>query len=564
MLKFPFIRLSDPKKPKGLAESRCRRNYAIIAVLFLLATNSAYLALYFRTPADHVYTGIGHEAVTDKLVYYSQIEQGRAGHVFMINTQTPEPQRPLLFSPHWYLVGQSAEWLHISPQLSYHLYRLLFSLVFIIMLYPLLARLFSNYGQRLMSAAAVFLSSGLGWFYFLLHPEINNPDLHWLQTFNYTPAALYVTEMVTFESFAQSPLFILSYLFIIVIFYFFVRRAREPFRWRTDGLLLLVTILFVLIHPYDAIIMLSVLGSWSVWRLWRTKDWIVFGRLLLLGLAVALAGSYHLWAFWQEPALAGWLKQNITLSPAFGSYAWSFGFLLPLAAIGLYYFWRYRRYDRWWQLIFIWAVMQLILVYLPLATNRRLSNTWFIPVSLAAAYGFFAVMSRLKTYIVQAGIGAVCAMLIFSGTVYQVAQYIWYVPKLDEKYAYYLDPYIWPALTFAHQRLDVSRVLLVNEEYLAALFAGYSQTRLYFGHQHQTVDAYLKNQQREWFFAPPVSPTALKNKADFLRQGGISDILIYKPTMQTDYQWIKELPGVVSVYESPLVEILSTRPLARN
>jgi hypothetical protein len=92
---------------------RSRIIFWLIALVFLCATNAfIFFGYSFQSVGRH-YTGINIFGAADKLVYYSQIEQGRQGLIMMKNLHTSEMQKGLFFAPHWWLIGQTGRWLNI-------------------------------------------------------------------------------------------------------------------------------------------------------------------------------------------------------------------------------------------------------------------------------------------------------------------------------------------------------------------------------------------------------------------------------------------------------------------
>ncbi len=512
------------------------RWYVGIILLFLLATNAGYLSSWFRTPPSHRYTGIGLESLGDKLVYYSMIEQGREGMLFMKNRHTSEDQRALLFSPHWYLVGMTSQFLTISPVASYHLYRLLFTLIFLWLLYLFISKLYATERERYLAYATVLFASGLGWYFLELHPEIVRPDLHWMYTFQQHPVDIYVTEMNTFINTVQSPLFIVSYILLLLNIYMFINATLRS----STGITMLLfgtTLLAALIHPYDIIILSAVLGSWSVWYLARFKSWQPLWRLIPVALALLLSVSYWLWIFSHEPALVGWLKQNITVSPRLSMYLWGMGIFGPLWALGLWALYRSKEKNPWWVFVAIWSSINWLLIYLPFQTNRRFSTAWFIPLSLMGFYAIRYLLRRMRSFVFQSALLILFLILGFSGVLWRVVVYVTYTPSLGEKYGVYHDPYVADLLSFARKNFKPDDIMLASEGFISMTVGAFAPVRLYAGHGHQTANFLLKNQQAEWFFAPPQTSTALNRKEDFLRSARIDHIVLYKPALK-DYAWL--------------------------
>ncbi len=538
-------------------ETRKQRWFIGIGVLFLLATNIVFVRLYLETPPGHQYTGAGLEAVADKFVYYSMIQQGAEGRLFMQNVHTSEPQLGLLFSPHWYLIGMTSRLLDMPIPLAYHLYRWIATVGFLLLLYSFIRKLFAHTGDQIGAFALVLFSSGLGWLYFIAHPEIADSSVHWLQHFNQTPIDLYVTEFSAFTNTLQSPLFILSHLLILAVWLLFLRERRS---FKSSVALMCIVALFGAMHPYDLPLLIIVTTALALSEVFQQDVASIVIRLWPLVTGAALACIYHGISLIREPALSGWLSQNIAFSPSISNYLWGIGMTGPLALLGVWYLVRNRALDdQYWRLVLFWALAILLLIYEPTSINRRFANTLLIPLGLLSWYGLTHLLRAVKPFALRAAVGIFCAMLLSSGVLYQIAEQLFYQPTLSEKYNYYLDPYITDALTQLHNQLTYQDVLLPSTSFIGILSAAYAPTRLFVGHAHQTVQYELKKNEMDWFFAEPQTSVAFTNRRDFLIHNKITSIIIYKPSMTASYDWLDTLPGVQRVYDSVAVRIFKVR-----
>lgn len=528
-----------------------------IGLLFILATNVVFIRLFIETPPGHQYTGIGFEAAADKLVYYSMIQQGMHGKLFMENVHTSEPQRGSLFSPHWYLIGGTASILHVPGPVSYHLYRIVFTVFFLLFLARLTQGLYERPWQQISAYAIALFSSGLGWLYFILHPGIADTTVHWMQYFNATPIDLYVTEYSAFTNTLQSPLFILSYTLILVIMLLALQKGVTV---RQQVLLFFVVALLGSIHPYDLLLIGVVLGSYAIWEMVRTGDIRTVFRLWPVALGGLCAVIYQIWGLLREPALSGWLSQNIAFSPSISNYLWGLGIVLPLAVVGAWSLFRDGALDRpQWRLVILWALWMPVLVYVPMAVNRRFASTMLLPFGILACHGLLYAIARMKTYIGKVTVVVICSVLLFSGVLYQLAQHLFYQPTLAEKYSYYIDPYMSEGLRIIAERSSYDDVLLPSAGFLGILTAAYAPLKLYVGHAHQTVQYELKKNDMEWFFSEPQGPEGFERRARFLREQGITMIAIYKPSMQDSSEWLDSVPGVERVYDSIVIRLFTVQ-----
>lgn len=344
-----------------------------------LATSVPYMTGLVTTANDQVYLGRIPQTVADTAAYYSNIEQVRQGHVLLVNQFTTERQRPSLFHPLWILIGWLAALTRMPTPLVFHVARVLALAGFVVFFWRILGRIFVRPADQWLALGLLCTSSGLGWLSTLLSSA--EP----LTSFD-----LWVAESNTFLSLAHSPLFIVSQLLLFATLWRCIRWLDTPSRAgsvQVGGLLLLLT----LIHPYDAITAILTMALVVVWRLLRhTRSGA--GHLQALWHVVIWAGwtlpvvLYFLLVVLQQPAMAGWFRQNINLTQSVTQLLWGYGLLWPLAAVG---WWRHRHdHGALYTTLCIWIVTVALVAFIPgISFQRRLLNGLHIPVAILAAQG---------------------------------------------------------------------------------------------------------------------------------------------------------------------------------
>lgn len=532
--------------------------YLTIGALFLLLTNVPYISLGLRTPDDHHYTGIGLEAVADKLVYYSSALQGARGMLWMNNMHTGEPQVPHIFSPVWFGVGLTTHIFGGSVPLAYHAWRIVLTVLYLCLVVYILRQLFSHERDRLMALMLILFGSGLGWFYSQIHPEIMVPGVHWLRDFQLTPVELYVTEMYSFLAFVQSPLFMVSHIALLGCFALGIRAVESPGIGRISVFIASVGAT-ALIHPYDALIISVIFLSWCVWKFSLNRDVRLLGIAAMTSLMLSLAVGCTVFLFSNQPALAGWLSQNVTLSPRLAMYLWSLGLVGVLWLFGLVTLFNKKSLSNWQALMVIWSCLGWMLIYLPVATNRRLTNAWFFPVALIASYAIQFIFKRARSFALRAALAWIIIIGTASGTLWRTIVYATYVPPLEEKYAIYLDSHIYGALNAVRTVIPPESVVLSNEPFIGMLAAAYAPIKLFLGHEHQTVGYSRKAQQVTWFFSDHEARSVDESRISFLRSNAISHVILYRPSMRGDFSWIDAAPYFEKVFSSDIITVYRVR-----
>ena len=527
--------------------------FTIVAALFLLVVNLGYLNLALHATPDFVYTGANPYAASDKLVYMSMVQQGREGLLFMKNLHTVEPQIGSMLSPHWFLIGQTANLFSLSNNAAYQIYRVVFIILFLWLLYALLNRLFTTTFDKIFAALFVLFSGGLGWYVFMKNPLIVQTANTSLKFF-YFPTDTYITEGNTLLNFAQSPLFSASQLLLILIVYVFIRYRDDESLWYDFINAALFTILVVM-HPYNLPIILTVLGSWTVWYFVRTRDPLIFKKYLVLLCGGVIALAFNIFIVWSEPVLAEWLQQNLVFSPLFSRYLWGYGLLMPLAAIGLYAVWKTRRDHPWWVMLAIWSVLAWVLLYLPLNVNRRFINGLHIVLALMAYAGF----SYLMTFIHHAWLRKIyvltIALIIFSHLGFYVFINGYFSNSVYTYGYYYLTADEQQVIAYLDRYSQRGARLLTSDKMTSFTLTGQLDRLVFRGHDHQTPQSHLKEQQLEWFFADQAAPHALERKEAFLQDEKIEFVIVNHTRQKVPVLWIDEAEFLEPVFANPTFSV---------
>lgn len=522
--------------------------YCGLAIGFLFLSNLAYINLALHTKPGSEYTGANPYTAADKLVYMSMVEQGRHGVLFMKNLHTSEPQKGLMVSPHWYVIGSTARLLSISNNASYQAYRILFSVLFLWLLWVFLAHCFVRLRDRIVAAAFVLFSGGLGWVFIIFYPQLIarfNTSLKFI----YSPIDLYVTEGNTLANFSQSPLFSLSQLALLLIMYLFIKN-RDRRTMLLDFSLAFGAFLLGIMHPYDIPILLAVLGTWSIWYVIERRQRMTLWKfgILVAGLGAALVCNFLIAQ--AEPVLAEWLKQNLVYSPPFRNYFWGYGLLLPFWAVGLVHILRHKRRDPWWMLLGIWTTIIWVILYFPLIINRRFINGYHIALAIAAAQGFLAVFKMIRSVAIQILYSAATSLIVFSSLGFALLVGVYFSPSVYEHGYYYITPDTRATVEFLRHETSPQDALLTSDMRTSFLITSQIARAVFRGHDHQTPRYLLKQQQLDWFFGDQKTAGALERKADFMRTNNIAYVVLNEKNLERSVFWVDTVPFLERVFTS--------------
>ncbi len=356
--------------------------------MITVLTSLPYLVGWLNIDNQRVYLGRQPTSPADTAAYYSSIEQARQGQVLLANQFTSELQRPSLFHPLWLVLGWLARLTTLPTPWVFHLARAAMVVVFLLTVDRALRFFFPLWPRRLLALWIVATSSGLGWAV-LLNPTNPLPILQ-------LPIDLWVAEANTFLSLGHSSLFIISQLLLAYLYWSVYRLTVDQARSRWTGLAVLA---LGLLHPYDLVAAFFVTILWLFgWfaatrpsqrtqaaQFWQLGRWWLWALPLI---------PYYVLIVLREPAMAGWLNQNVDVTPSWPAVFVGYGLLWPLAYFGGRVLWRVRRPAA--VLLVCWIAITVLLAYLPgVSFQRRLLNGLHLPLAILAAVGLVNLIEKV-------------------------------------------------------------------------------------------------------------------------------------------------------------------------
>ena len=259
---------------KRLKKSEKRFLYLVILLTLLISSIPLVFGL-LSSNSELFYTGSGFVGGADKMVYFSQIEDARQGSFLLKNLYTSELQNTGLFSPLWFSLGFIAKLTGLPTIIIFHLARLVFGFILLFLLYLLLSKIFIKVKWRKIGFLILCFGSGLGIFTI-------SSNWHYSYLYEHVGTDLWASEANTFLTISHSPLFILSQILILIIFWWTIERLVKSKLLEVIIMGLLV-LLLGLIHPYDLFIIFSVIGTWFIIKSLKLNNfepiW-VYGRFL--------------------------------------------------------------------------------------------------------------------------------------------------------------------------------------------------------------------------------------------------------------------------------------------
>lgn len=475
-----------------------RRFFWIVTTGVLLLTLVPHLVGWGRVLRGDFdsYQAYNTFGAADTNVYFSYMNQARHGAWLFENLFTSEPQRAVIFQPVWLIGGWLGAITTVSTPVAFQLLRLIAGVFLLIVAYRFFLWLGLDENERRFALILVACSSGLGvfltsWHDFILYQHLHSSDLS-------------IAESNTFASLYHSALFPFTQAMIILAIQFFIDAWRKKRSlWQALGIVFIISF----VHTYDLVTIGSILAALGVsWLLTnefaKGQDLWRYLRLLWpLALSIIPAAIYFITVLYREPAVAGWLKQNITLSPSVWAYLLGYGLLVPLAGFGISHVLRQKRRDLY--LLIVWLITSSVLIYLPyLSFQRRLSSGLHVPLAIVAALGLVTLWRFLGRYSRALRFGVV-GVLLFGliatplGIVIRDSMQLAHQNVSDHAYFFSTD------------ETQAQKYLLEHAGSVGVVYGDPWQSnqlaslglRVFIGHGHQTVDWETKRTALDGFFS---------------------------------------------------------------
>ena len=117
----------------------------LIIVVFLILNNLSYIIGFWQSSqsSELIYRVTPLMNRADHFVYLSHIEQGKEGHLMTKLLYNHLAENNVMFSPHWYIIGQFSNITNISVVTSYFIWRILLLIPFLFLLWWFIKKIFS-------------------------------------------------------------------------------------------------------------------------------------------------------------------------------------------------------------------------------------------------------------------------------------------------------------------------------------------------------------------------------------------------------------------------------------
>ena len=500
---------------------------SVWALGVMLVTCLPYLIVWFPTPLQHEFPWILFNS-DDHGVYFAWMRQAVDGKVLFRNLFTTEPQRGIYLHAYFLALGQLARIPGLDVPLAYHLGRLIFGALTLVLVYRLGALFTDDRFERGCIFWTTALSAGLGWL-FWFDEEIQRG-----------PVDVWQSEALTFPSLYVNGLFCVS---LALMLGFVICLLLAETRGRGWAVLAgLCGLVLGNIHSYDvihlALLWFGYLGArWALYRRFPAHE---FQLAVIAGLITLPSVAHMAWFYMTEPTFKA-RADTATWSPHPIKYLLGYGLLVPLAVWG----WRFLRTrmkpvpaceaiapNRAHLLLpLAWSITGIVAAYLPFAFQRKMIMGYHLPLALLAGLAVAELARRvaakvpaLRSSAVAAGLCV--ALLSLSNVRFLIRDVV--MAREKNVTSTGVHPVYWPesdlnAFRWMHENTGPN-VVLFTYPLNGVMAPSYSDRTIYAGHWGETpgFEQKVKYEAGPFFNGRWTSTQRL----EFLRSRGITHVLL--------------------------------------
>lgn len=381
---------NDAAAPAKITRSEWVIVFGVIMVLLGL-TAVPYLLAYTTTQPDTVFMGILMNP-EDSQTYFAKMLQGLDGHWRYTITFTAESHEPAFLGGFYFLLGHIARWTGWSLEAVWYVSRILSVVVLLVVAYGFIAYFVPDRRTRLTAYLLAVFSAGLGWLLFVLGQP------YWLGAF---PLDFKMPEAHLFFMSLTFPHIILSTAVILGSFYSVLRAYDYKNQKKGWGFALaagLLNLCLGILHPLMIYVVILTNSLYWLVLAWRARR-ILWYEGWVLVVAYALPGLLYLYygySLLTNDMLRGWdanSNQSAAITRPWPHYFVAFGPYILLALIfGMQQRQQTMPEKGKWTFLWMWLWAVLILLFIPLNSQRRIIQGVHMPLSILAAAGFVQVV----------------------------------------------------------------------------------------------------------------------------------------------------------------------------
>ena len=350
------------------------KQWVLLCIIAMLITSSIpYIWGLLICPPDNFFLGFTHN-IDDGAVYLSWMKQISNGSLLIRNLFTSQAQSGNQINLLFILMGFCAKFLNAS--LVFHLFRLLFSGILVILLWKLSKHFIDRAGGRIFFVFFCVFSSGIGWL--LPNDQIPSASIDKWQP-----------EAITFLSIYLNPMFVAALCLMVSSFLLLLKFERNQ-KWSLAVGVGVIQFILANIHTYD------IITFWIVWSVYVLMRWIASKKFPLnlvkasvIAVLIMLPSVLYQYSIYKSDAVFNARVNTIIPSAPITSVFTGFGIAFSGAFILIILFILLKKKKEIINIDMLlpicWAFVGILIPYIPFAQQRKLIMGAHIPFCILTA-----------------------------------------------------------------------------------------------------------------------------------------------------------------------------------
>lgn len=525
-----------------------------IVLLLAILITLPYICAYLAAGEHSQFTGFLFNP-QDGNSYLAKMYQGWRGEWTFSLPFTSDPGEAKYLFTFYLALGHFARISGLPLVLCFHLARLASGLLLAWMVWKFIRAV--NPGNPYITAiySAVLLGSGMGWLFF---------------PFGQVTADFWIAEAYPFLSAYANPHFSLSLALLLMLLLPVIstkvcQSVLCPNRFPDGLVVVLASIIMTSMSPFAFVLLVGIgigLIIWGFAGKWlasrkaeeRLKIQYLMGdsdfRHILRHLTLVCLGGfptafYLFFASKSTAELRNWDLQNITLSPPPWDLMAAFSPALFLAVPGIAAV--FRSGEKRGRAAVVWAILALLMAYLPFSLQRRFLLGLYIPLTILAGFGLeWATQNKPA---VKKWLPACFLALSFPTTILTLMIGQFGVFQKDSRI--YLNKSEAAALVWIQNNTG-QRDLVLADTRMGLFIPAHTGRRVIYGHPYETVNADQEKQSIADFFQNMVIDPRASGK--FLLERHVDYLLLV--SQEASQEKIGQIPYLKQVFDQDGVLIL--------
>ncbi|HZY44719.1 MAG TPA: hypothetical protein VFF70_08220, partial [Anaerolineae bacterium] len=344
----------------------------------LIITSLPYAIGLARSTPDKVFGGFVI-AIEDGNSYLAKMNEGAHGAWLFHLPYTSEPHTGTFFYLFHLLLGKVSAVTSLAPIIVYHLARLIFGALLLLTIYRFIAMFIASRAARRIAFLLIIFSGGLGWLLILLGQTGEPIDL-------ISPEAFTFLVVYAFPHIALARTFLL--LGFILVWDADPHNSARDRRAVWAGVCWLL--MGIIVPFYVAVVYAILVAAWLASSIGQRRiDWSEAGRSIVAGVIATPILIYTFIVVSTDPIWSNWAAQLVILSPSPLQYVAAYLVVGALAVMGILHVRRSNlqpQASNFHRLIG-WVIIIPFIIYLPFNSQRRLIESWQIPLCIFASIG---------------------------------------------------------------------------------------------------------------------------------------------------------------------------------